>query len=136
MGGGWRSSGTLTYQSKPMVDEPVSAKAAFANLAKEARAWGLTNRPSAHKGLFERVQAILSGRLPGTRPKQRAYPDFPPRGFVRCESCGRGLSQSWSTGRSGSRFEMTLGEGSVRAGFHVAFEPYGYRFVGQFDRCH
>ena len=31
--GGWRSSGTLSCQSKPMVDEPVSARAALASLS-------------------------------------------------------------------------------------------------------
>jgi hypothetical protein len=50
--------------------------------------------------LFYRVQAVLSGRLPSTTPQQRAHPDFPLRGFVRCESCGRGLTGSWSKGRS------------------------------------
>ena len=50
--------------------------------------------------LFYRVQAVLSGRLPSTTPKQRAHPDFPLRAFVRCESCGRGLTGSWSKGRS------------------------------------
>jgi DNA invertase Pin-like site-specific DNA recombinase len=33
-------------------------------------------------------------------PRQRAHPDFPLRAFVRCESCGRGLTGSWSKGRS------------------------------------
>lgn len=47
------------------------------------------------------MQAVLSGRLPSTTPKQRAHPDFPLRAFVRCESCGRGLTGSWSKGRSG-----------------------------------
>ena len=47
-----------------------------------------------------RVQAILSGRVPSTAPRKRAHPDFPLRGFVRCESCGRGLTGSWSKGRS------------------------------------
>ena len=50
--------------------------------------------------LFYRVQAVLSGRLPSTTPKQRAHPDFPLRVFVRCASCGRGLTGSWSKGRS------------------------------------
>ena len=27
-------------------------------------------------------------------------PDFPLRAFVRCECCGRGLTGSWSKGRS------------------------------------
>ena len=38
--------------------------------------------------------------MPSTTPQQRAHPDFPLRGFVRCESCGRGLTGSWSKGRS------------------------------------
>jgi hypothetical protein len=38
--------------------------------------------------LFFQVQAVLSGRIPSTAPRQRAHPDFPLRGFVRCESCG------------------------------------------------
>jgi hypothetical protein len=31
--GGWRSSGTLSCQSKPMADEPASAKSELANLS-------------------------------------------------------------------------------------------------------
>jgi site-specific DNA recombinase len=50
--------------------------------------------------LFSRARAILSGRVPSTAPRKRAHPDFPLRGFVRCESCGRGLTGSWSKGRS------------------------------------
>jgi hypothetical protein len=47
-----------------------------------------------------RAQAVLSGRIPGIAPRKRAHPDFPLRGFVRCDSCGRGLTGSWSKGRS------------------------------------
>src|SRR5215204_3937405 len=56
--------------------------------------------PLISEDLFYRVQAVLSGRVPSTAPQQRAHPDFPLRGFVRCESCGRGLTGSWSKGRS------------------------------------
>ena len=52
--------------------------------------------PLISEQLFYRVQAILSGRVPSTAPRRRAHPDFPLRGFVRCESCGRGLTGSWS----------------------------------------
>ena len=55
-------------------------------------------------------------------PRHRRHPDVPLRGFVRGESCGRGLTGSWSKGHSGSRFEMTLREGSARAGLQVALE--------------
>jgi hypothetical protein len=54
--------------------------------------------PLISEDLFYRVQAVLSGRVPSTTPQQRAHPDFPLRGFVRCESCGRGLTGSWSKG--------------------------------------
>jgi hypothetical protein len=56
--------------------------------------------PLISEDLFYCVQAVLSGRLPSTMPQQRAHPDFPLRAFVRCESCGRGLTASWSKGRS------------------------------------
>ena len=69
--------------------------------------------PLISEDLFYRVQAVLSGRVPSTTPQLRAHPDFPLRTFVRCESCGRGLTGSWSKGRSGSRFEVTLGEGAA-----------------------
>lgn len=56
--------------------------------------------PLISEDLFYQVQGVLSGRVPSTAPRQRAHPDFPLRGFVRCESCGRGLTGSWSKGRS------------------------------------
>lgn len=56
--------------------------------------------PLISEQLFYRVQAILSGRVPNTAPRMRAHPDFPLRGFVRCQLCGRGLTGSWSKGRS------------------------------------
>jgi hypothetical protein len=66
--------------------------------------------PLISEDLFYRVQAILSGRVPSTAPRQRSHPDFPLRGFVRCQSCGRGLTGSWSKGRSRSSFKMPLCE--------------------------
>jgi len=56
--------------------------------------------PLISEDLFYRVQSVLSGRVPSTAPQKRAHPDFPLRAFVRCESCGRGLTGSWSKGRS------------------------------------
>jgi site-specific DNA recombinase len=56
--------------------------------------------PLISEELFYRVQAILSGRVSSTAPRHRAHPDFPLRGFVRCESCGRGLTGTWSKGRN------------------------------------
>ena len=51
--------------------------------------------PLISEDLFCRVQAVLSGRLPSATPQQRAHPDFSLRAFVRCDSCGRGLTAGW-----------------------------------------
>ena len=56
--------------------------------------------PLISEELFYRVQSVLSGRVPATTPQQRAHQEFPLRAFVRCVSCGRGLTGSWSKGRS------------------------------------
>jgi site-specific DNA recombinase len=55
--------------------------------------------PIVTEDLFQRAQAVLSGRLPSTAPRLQAHPDFPLRNFVRCASCNRGLTGSWSKGR-------------------------------------
>lgn len=56
--------------------------------------------PLVDEALFYRVQGILSGRIRMVGPRERNRPDFPLRGFVRCYACGRGLTGSWSKGRS------------------------------------
>ena len=56
--------------------------------------------PLVNDEVFYNAQAVLSGRLPVTAPLQRSRPDFPLRGFVRCAACERGLTGSWSKGRS------------------------------------
>jgi site-specific DNA recombinase len=56
--------------------------------------------PLISEKIFYRVQAILDGRLEMTGPRERNDPDFPLRGYVRCEACGKPLTASWSKGRS------------------------------------
>jgi len=56
--------------------------------------------PIVMERVFFRVQAILDGRYEVAAPRQRNDPDFPLRGYVRCESCGKPLTASWSKGRS------------------------------------
>jgi DNA-directed RNA polymerase subunit N (RpoN/RPB10) len=46
--------------------------------------------------VFFRVQAILDGRYEVAAPRQRNDPDFPLRGYIRCETCGKPLTASWS----------------------------------------
>ncbi len=50
--------------------------------------------------VFYRVQAILAGRVHPTGPHQRRRPEFPLRAFIKCAACGRGVTASWSKGRS------------------------------------
>ena len=57
--------------------------------------------PVVSEDTFYRVQAILEGRVQVTGPHQRSRPDFPLKGLVRCEACGRPLTASWSKGRNG-----------------------------------
>ena len=56
--------------------------------------------PLIEEATFYRAQAVLAGRVPVVAPRQRNHPDFPLRGFVRCESYGRPLTGSWSKGRN------------------------------------
>jgi len=59
-------------------------------------------RGDAREVVVDRNQVYeLNGedsRALSTTPQQRTHPDFPVRAFVRCESCGRGLTGSWSKG--------------------------------------
>ncbi len=57
--------------------------------------------PVVDEATFYRAQAVLDGRVVVAGPRQRNHPDFPLRGFVRCDICGRPLTGSWSKGRNG-----------------------------------
>ena len=57
--------------------------------------------PLVSEETFYGVQAVLEGRIQVTGPRKRARPDFPLKGLVRCEACGRTLTASWSKGRNG-----------------------------------
>ena len=71
----------------------------------ESPDYGVSTRgnfePLVDEATFYRVQAVLDGRIVVTGPRPRNHPDFPLRGFVRCETCGRPLTGSWSKGRNG-----------------------------------
>ena len=71
----------------------------------ESPDYGVSTRgdfePLIDEATFYRVQAVLDGRVVVAGPRPRHHPDFPLRGFVRCETCGRPLTGSWSKGRNG-----------------------------------
>jgi hypothetical protein len=62
-----------------------------------------------------------------------SHPDFPLRAFVRCESCGRGLTGTWSKGRRALRFEVPLREGTAGAGLQVALEADGALLIRELN---
>ena len=71
----------------------------------ESPDYGVSTRgdfePLVDEPTFFRAQGVLDGRVVVAGPRQRSHPDFPLRGFVRCETCGRPLTGSWSKGRNG-----------------------------------
>ena len=71
----------------------------------ESPEYGVSTRgvfePLVSEQTFYRAQAILDGRVQVSGPRERNHPDFPLRGFVRCDRCGRPLTGSWSKGRNG-----------------------------------
>ena len=52
--------------------------------------------PLISEGLLYRVQGGLSGGCRARRRVTEVTSNFPLRAFVRCASCGRGLTGSWS----------------------------------------
>jgi site-specific DNA recombinase len=71
----------------------------------ESPDYGVSTRgdfePLVEESTFYRAQAVLDGRIVVAGPRPRHHPDFPLRGFVRCETCRRPLTGSWSKGRNG-----------------------------------
>jgi site-specific DNA recombinase len=60
-------------------------------------------QPLISEELFARTQLVLDGRRPLVTGRLRGNPEFPLRGFLRCETCGFALTGSFSTGKSGSK---------------------------------
>lgn len=100
------SLGLKTRRGKPVPSQTFDAilrnRVYIAQI--DVRDFGISTRgdfePLVSEKIFFRVQAILDGRLEITGPRERNDPDFPLRGYVRCESCGKPLTASWSKGRS------------------------------------
>jgi site-specific DNA recombinase len=71
----------------------------------ESPEYGVSTRgdfdPLVNEQTFYRARAVSEGRVQVSAPRERNHPDFPLRGFVRCETCSRPLTGSWSKGRKG-----------------------------------
>jgi site-specific DNA recombinase len=64
---------------------------------------------------FRLVQSILAGGRPQSRARRPSHPDFPLRNFVRCASCDRPLTGSWSTGRKKAYAYYHCADGSCKS---------------------
>lgn len=78
--------------------------------------------PLVDEGTWRRVQVRLApGRVEPESRHAQPRPEFPLRGFVRCEHCGRPLTASASRGKTGRRYGYyrcwgpTCGAVNVRA---------------------
>jgi site-specific DNA recombinase len=102
-----RTWGLTNRRGKPLTSQAIGMllrNQLYAGIV-DVPEYGVRNKrgdfePLISESLFYQAQAVLSGRAPSTASRKRAHPDFPLRGFVRCEFCGRGLTGSWSKGRS------------------------------------
>tara|TARA_R110000787_G_scaffold28730_1_gene78162 strand:+ start:4117 stop:5769 length:1653 start_codon:yes stop_codon:yes gene_type:complete len=86
---------------RPMTVSRLLKKVVYAGYV-EAPKWGVSVRKGEHEGLisfetFKRVQEALAGRA---RPAARKdfNEDFPLRGFVHCDDCGKPMTACWSKG--------------------------------------
>src|SRR6059058_2159165 len=85
--------GLTTRRGKPVPSQTFDAmlrnRAYIAQI--DVTDFGISTRgdfePLISEKVFFRVQGILDGRYEMTSPKQRNDPDFPLRGYARCETC-------------------------------------------------
>jgi len=66
--------------------------------------------PIVTEDLFQRAQAMLLGAPCEPGAETAGAPDCPVRDFVRCASCNRGLTGSWSRGDASTTPTITTGQ--------------------------
>ena len=83
-----------------------------------AQEFGVSRRgdfdPLVSEETFYRVQAVIEGRVQTTVPHKRSRLDFPLKGLVRCEACGRPLTASWSKAEAAATRTTTAGDNAAR----------------------
>jgi DNA invertase Pin-like site-specific DNA recombinase len=58
------------------------------------------HEPIVNQQLYDRVQAVLSGKKPSIVPKRKFNPALPLKCLVRCEACGTPLTGGFPKGRN------------------------------------
>lgn len=78
----------------------------------EAPEWDVSRRPGKHEGLisiatFERIQERLDEGAKAPARKDINF-DFPLRGFILCDDCGKPMSSCWSKSSTGVKHPYYL----------------------------
>ena len=86
----------------PKAAPPENARHPNSSIAPN---WGITLRKGQHEGLislttFDHIQERLKGNAKAPARKD-INADFPLRGFVLCNDCGKPLTACWSKGKMG-----------------------------------
>jgi site-specific DNA recombinase len=96
-------------------DKPISPET-FSRMLRNPRYAGILSvtgwdieseadyKPLVSVEVFRRVQEILNGRSISVTARNRNNPDFPLRNFVRCGTCHKPLTGSWSKGKMGVKY--------------------------------
>jgi site-specific DNA recombinase len=106
----WKGKRLSTETFRRMLANPLYAARIVVQGTKDGagKDWRFAEkgsfRPIVPDDVFDKVQSLLSGRRPSIAPRRRAHPDFPLRHFVRCGSCGKPLTASKSTSRTGEKY--------------------------------
>jgi site-specific DNA recombinase len=106
----WQGKRLSTETFRRMLNNPLYAGRIVVQ-GKKGRAgqdWRVVQsgsfKPIVSEEVFDKVQSLLSGRRPTVAPRRRANPDFPLRQFVLCGNCGKPLTGSKSTSRTGDKY--------------------------------
>ncbi|MGR3703814.1 MAG: recombinase family protein [Paracoccaceae bacterium] len=108
---------------RPMTVLRLLRKAIYAGYV-EAPTWGISLRTGQHKALislatYETILDNLAGRKRGAARKDISE-DFPLRGFVLCDCCGKPMTAAWSRGcRSHYPYYLCQTRGCIAKGKSV-----------------
>ncbi len=62
------------------------------------------HEPLVAEDVFDRIQVLLDGKKMSGQTRNRSNPSFPLRGYVVCPRCGKPITGSFSTSRSGRKY--------------------------------
>jgi site-specific DNA recombinase len=118
-----------------MLRQPV-----YAGYIRQA-AWRTDRRgdfaPLVSDEVFTQVQVRMTRpAAPSAAPLRAVHPDFPLKRFVRCGTCGKPLTASWSRGRAGTRYGFYHCKGGGKGGrcTNIARQRLETAFLALLDR--